>query len=889
MELPDDATTSSEATNSTRRASTASAMPASPYPPIGATQNVPESPETTTPSGGEVQSAASPANQREMHKKRRRRSSKIPPMNLNNAEDLSSSPISSISSDDSHQSFATAEGSVVDASDSDSDRDLVAEDGTVTGVDNDDSTGHSAMSEGSIGESSTSSSGRLEEALRQATFQAGNQDVMLDPDGDISIEMADQEVTNAFKPWTKQAASSGPTAANQVSLLDRDDMDPFFYNASAEDKANGSDDEMTMEMTQAMGGILPGQQAAQGSPTRGRRKSTAAPRRRASAGRRRSSGGSSAMADETMELTTAFGAIKQAPEAPAADTTGSLREDEDLSMELTTVIGPGIKAQDGTRRQSVSSSANDDEMDITAPLGRVLSPVTERTEPITDEETMGMDITTAMGAILPDGLKTDDRHKAKLIMEEEADHGQLTRSPFPTPEQTRAEEQRSLSTPTKPGTPSTMGGAGRLSIVRQSPQVRSSPRRTTPAKKPATPSRQVTPQPERPSTPNKTPLGKNVAMRKISPKRLFKSESKSPVARSSRTAVGKLEFKNDEATGSSVPSIILTPKQRRLSGVGIDQAGIGSPKVAQLLDRRGSIGETASEFTPQKKSGGVRFEDPRKLEQELDKERAEEHCRESGRGVLQMEVDAGQPDKDTTSSLKDMIKNLTPKKNKLRGRKSLHVGAAKGLLGKRPIELDEDEDDGSPKKYRGLEGSTSPVKGIHLPAPPSKEETTGRVTWASRASLAEVTGNVSTPTARSPTKDKVTTPRSQGRFRDVDVAKSPEKLPVTLNEQLAGAVPHKEENEDDDRIHLSDFLNMTSIRFMELTTTKRRHTIAPRKEASNADETLQMGVETGIGSHLADCVAAGACTIPMLELYQHVSYPVLCTEVALITTSPAAS
>lgn len=56
---------------------------------------------------------------------------------------------------------------------------------------------------------------------------------------------------------------------------------------------------------------------------------------------------------------------------------------------------------------------------------------------------------------------------------------------------------------------------------------------------------------------------------------------------------------------------------------------------------------------------------------------------------------------------------------------------------------------------------------------------------------------------------------------------------------------------------------MTSIRFMELTTTKRRHTVAPSdlKDSTTADGKDDLSLER--------CVVAGACTVPMLELYQH--------------------
>jgi kinetochore protein Spc7/SPC105 len=77
-----------------------------------------------------------------------------------------------------------------------------------------------------------------------------------------------------------------------------------------------------------------------------------------------------------------------------------------------------------------------------------------------------------------------------------------------------------------------------------------------------------------------------------------------------------------------------------------------------------------------------------------------------------------------------------------------------------------------------------------------------------------------------------------------------------------------DENDVEDRIQLQDFLNLTSIRFMELTTTKRRHTIAPNAAAQDGSED-QIRKDDG---SLENCVVSAACTLPMLELFQHVSY-----------------
>jgi len=122
----------------------------------------------------------------------------------------------------------------------------------------------------------------------------------------------------------------------------------------------------------------------------------------------------------------------------------------------------------------------------------------------------------------------------------------------------------------------------------------------------------------------------------------------------------------------------------------------------------------------------------------------------------------------------------------------------------------------------------------------------------------------STPTTRtSPAKSKITTPRHQGRFKDAE-PQSPAKHigPPTEKEPVENP-EIDEESFGDDRIQLQDFLNMTSIRFMELTTTKRRHTIAPKAATKESGDEKPVSLE--------DCVAAGAATIPMLELFQHVS------------------
>ena len=981
-----------------------------------------EPPSTPPEQVEELQVAASPAHQRDLHQKKRRRSSAIPPMNFNNPDEFSSSPYSGASDDTETQTFVTADED--SDSSSSNDNDLV-QDETVTGVDGNDNTIHSTSG------SSTESSGRLEAALRQAANQAGTQGIDYDEHGDITMEMADDEITAAFKPWMKKGKYVPQVLGDPSALQDQENLNPFSPAFKANvNRRIPEEQDGTMEITQAVGHILPTAKEVHASPYQNKRKSVLGnSRRRSSAGRRRSSGDGSVLEDETMDLTTAIGGIepKQTLAQGEEQANQSVDEDEELTMEFTSVIGgmvqPSSKSvtsndddminrqlfQDSNRRESMESSNNEEEMDITFAAGGILPSITERTEPI-DDQTHGMevdmDITTAVGAILPEQLSTKSKDEAKLLMEQEANVGQLSGPPiFGTPRQkpigvgltderalpalrantlpepvsagTRTEARRSMERNTGAaqlsglqlsGAPQqkiagvglsderalpairantlreTIGAenqtearslmeqetnAGQssgppfLGTPRQKPvgvgiaderplpahartmasetgspslaslQTRSQPRRTvarqsvtpkspqpTPIQKPNTPSKQSTPQMMRPTTPGKTPPSKNVSMRTSSPKKLFEAEIKeaqnAPDSTPRRESQNPL-FLKDVATGATTPSIVLKPRRRRSSGLGIDREGLGSPRVTALLDRRGPIGDNAKVFVSHGHiHASVRFEDPQIMEQEIDQERAEDKRRESGRGILEAEADAQDlEEKGHTTNLKDMIERLTPQKKKISGRKSLHVGAAKGLLGKRPAELDEDEDeDVTPKRLKGREGS--PVKKVKLPAPPPKIATTGRMTRSSRLSLVENAGNgrAGTPSENVLQLKIDTTPKDQPRFKDVElhsparVQSFEQKLDVNLTDTA-------EPREQEDRIQLQDFLNMTSIRFMELTTTKRRHTVLPSALLEQSAQNTNLGShdvdDSNAGNELESCVVAGACTVPMLELYQHVS------------------
>ena len=865
---------------------------------------------------------ASPEHQRDLHQKKRRRSSGIPPMNFNDPNDFSSSPLSSNGGDEPTEQLAITVDEDI-ASDSSADDELVEGESTMTGANVDELTSQSLASASSAEGSSTSSSKRLNAALRQAAAQAGTRVPEEDDElGDQTMDIVNDDLTGSFKPWAGQGKQSQFGLKQLSASRDQENLNPFspaFKANLLASQARDDDDDDEMDFTKAAGGILQIHNS-QGSPKKVPRKSGTPVRRRSSG--RRSSGGSS-MAEEMMDFTTVIGGIQtsQGSSGTTIEKEESADENEDLTMEFTAALGgvmnPPRPPPQLTRVESSSLPADeqaakraneqliessifdDDMMDETMAMGGILETITERTEPDSDQS-YAMDITTAVGAILPADLVTENKSVAKRLMEEETDSGQLTHSPLIN----KAAQATKPPSPPKPQTPtqakplsrrtsevgsplvmtSQMRRSSRKSVGRVSTTPKKVIKTPTPVKKPATPSKQLTPRPVRPETPSKTPPAKNVTMRAASPKKLFKAEIEQ-IKQHSKPAIPTLNLDLDASTALAKPSIV-TPQRRRSSGFGVDREGLGSPRVAAILDRRTSIGEQAQAFTPQGAFvSNVRFADPKVMEEEVEREHAEDERRESGREVMEREDDFQRqdaPDENATANLRDMIQSMTPKKtgNKLKGRKSLAIGGARGILGKRPAELDEDEEeeeDHTPKRLKGRE--RSPVKNIRLPAPPSKAETTGRLNKPPRFSLGPIASNIVQPTIStplsqealaSPKKTKIATPRNQERFKDVSPAAK--SLPQSFEAKLAGEPVDIAEQPapPEEKIHLQDFLNMTSIRFMELTTTKRRHTVAPRNEDSIRIDGSSIEPGGLDDRSLESCVVAGACTVPMLELYQHV-------------------
>ncbi|KAH7078481.1 Spc7 kinetochore protein-domain-containing protein [Paraphoma chrysanthemicola] len=336
-----DATSSSASSDATRRASSVSqaSTPASPAPPSD-----PAEPPSTPPEQAEEpqpEPSSSPANQREQHqKKNRRRSSGIPPMNFNNPDDIySSSPLSG----DNQSPGGDEAGSISEDDEALGDLEPAPE-----------------------SEDSSQSSAKLYAALEQAQAQATTQKLDLDEQDDMTMDIAQDDVTASFRPWAYKTA---------VAQEDQENVDPF----SPAGTDAGDDDDMSMDITRAVGRIVP-QEDTQ----------------------------SSDMDDDdmSMELTMPLGSIKSMDPKAAANRRKSLKRR--MSMLEASQGSPAKRPASRRtslrqRRQSEENGADDATMDLTMAIGgikNVVLPTQSRrvsTDTAFDDATM--DFTLAVGSI----------------------------------------------------------------------------------------------------------------------------------------------------------------------------------------------------------------------------------------------------------------------------------------------------------------------------------------------------------------------------------------------------------------------------------------------------------------------------------------------------------
>ncbi|TQV96104.1 chromosome segregation protein [Cordyceps javanica] len=732
-----------------------------------------------------------------------------------------------------------------------------SDDGTMMTIDTEEVTGTTVASDRSAPFDDESST--LEEALRLAAERAGTQ--RLDDYHDEEREEAeeveddeDEEVIPSFgwirKDTQKQSASengSKPTGAtlgysnDEVTEAGIEmDITHNMGRIIRPNEASESEDEaeMSMDVTKALGGILPAQ-SPESSPIRDVPNDT--PQR-----------------DEaTMEFTAALGGIRSVSHGDATDDCAS---DEEMSMEFTMAMGGVLsnakrKSIDVARRQTLNQLGEADAtMDMTASVGRILSkqPAHDNANDSQggDDDTSadmdltgGMDMTAAIGGILNSQGR---RSLGRQIMVEEANKPNSSgigildviskQSPRRRSSRNAVSESPKLSAELLP-----------LRGKMPSSEKQSTTRTRKQSLSPAKPSPSQFVRAARQSH-GHSPQSPTAARRRSSRLSAAKSPTESPSASPAKTSsnVTPVPRRNLESM-KQISGNYATPEGRRVSGIGADRNGLGSPRITEVFDRRSSIGDSASKFIPGSRL--ISFEDPQALSKEVDNERSRDEERE--RAIPRFS--RHDEDKDATLNLREMIDSLSPTRKPLNGRKSLHVGSARGLLGKRPAELDDEdaEDNDGVKRLRGHQGS--PVKNVRLQKPTKSGGISGDISgFRGKIAAPDLHHSLSSPLkatqATTPHKEALLNMRTNHTVHGTNID-PPERS-------------HLAEN-DSDRIDLQDFLNMISVRFMELQTTKRRHTTAPGTlhDGTTIDGKDDMSLER--------CVVASACTVPMLELYQH--------------------
>ncbi|CAK7271665.1 hypothetical protein SEPCBS119000_004722 [Sporothrix epigloea] len=583
--------------------------------------------------------------------------------------------------------------------------------------------------------------------------------------------------------------------------------------------------------------------------------------------------------DEPMELTMGVGAIRSAYEA--ADTSDGDDGLEDMSMEMTTVLGGVLgrqsfganKARRLSRRQSMrhSDDENDESpMDITVAVGEILkrgSPAREKED--NDESdgdaneatmTMAMDITTALGGICKPASPTINPALA-LPMPSEADEASA-KSPL---------SNRATTSPKKSAVGASLGLSAFTGndIHRTPDRSREMSTRYNTRASSASPKKPVLAA----AQPGKSPL--KIGMKSTTPQReppvcFIGSRSKSPVrkpvlaARSaapksppkaSVPSLSKSLFAKTPISDTTTPPATLTPQARRRQSAFVG-AGPASPRITEIFSRRSSLLDAASDFvtgSAQKDRAAVSFDEvPRHSTPE-----------DGAVGAAAMD------DREATQNLKELIHNLSPQKKPFKGRKSLHVGSAKGLLGKRPLELDDDDDlddvdlesQNLVKRFKGPE--PSPVKNVRLQQPPSMMETIGRSSRSQRSPSAtplpfEKSQQSAAPRQSAEKETDMFDSLSRG---DKDDSINKAGNPVTVNSDDGG-----------ERIHLQDFLKLANIQFMELDTTKRRATEGPgalQKSKGGESSRLSTDEDGKPKDPATESLVTTVCKVPLLELYQH--------------------
>nr|OQO25748.1 hypothetical protein B0A51_08660 [Rachicladosporium sp. CCFEE 5018] len=815
IEYMRDHTTSTESSETTRRASSitrsaeASSSPKSPGTHNGSGEEPPSTPPEQASSPEKL--PPSPAPQRDLHQKKVRRGSGVPPMDFNNPEDLSSPSVLEGSSD---VSDSEGEG------DGEDDDDLEDATGTAMSLDmgGDNTLLSTTESEGS----STSSSARLERNLRAAAEQAGTRGIEYDEayeeEGEQSMEMAGDEITNAFEQWEQQEVIQ----PHRSAALDQENVNPFSPAFKAvvtaplvshpETIIEEEEEEMSMDVTRAVGGITRSKTPVEvSSPaddgtmefTRAVGKvhtttthvTTSSKKRRLSttdAGspgvttitsqskRRRSSIARSSLGDETMDLTIAMGGIE--------DTGPPARAERRRSV--------------ARRRSSgVASEQGEMTMDFTRPMGGLQASKRQSTDSFDENEELTMELTTVLG-----GIKAAQRHAdatPSTPLDEEPPR-ELTAAVNTTPKDQERFRDVEDTGPVKLLTPilKKQAKGDRLSAKAR----RASFSAEEPPKEP---------KPE-----------EKLQMRGFSPFKLGRMSQYKSSPLKQEVSYPDLPAQSQQMlAGESTPVPAVVRQAVSSPGSGLrNQANAQLEAEAQLSEELPRLRSSPlkARSSPRRSSTPAQSPSPRKGSTPKTASPAK---------VTPQKVTTPKPatpspvaNRHSSPAVRTPLRSATPRTTTPQRASTPEQTAARA----------------SPLESRKM------LDSIKLMSTPRKE------------TLKSMTPKKQTPAKQaSPVKRHTPATRSAPRARQV--------IPASPAKQLSDdLVKLSSDDQPKQPVHLQEFLDAAGIRFMDLTTTKRRMTAMPTPSKNRkSTDVLQPEVT------LAAAVIAAACTEPEKELFSH--------------------
>lgn len=875
IEYMRDHTTSTESSESTRRASniTRSSNAGSPARSPGVSSDAEEPPSTPPEQASSPERVPeSPAHQRDLHQTKRRRNSVMPTQTYSDEEDEegSSSMVSGSGSSD-------AEGSEDDDE---------AEDATATGTAMSLDMGDNTLLSTSESEgSSTSSSVRLERNLRQAAESAGTRGIEWDEYGDESMEMAGDTITNAFKPWA-QHENENPLGS---ASLDQENVNPFSPAFKAE-LGNGNapsyapreetieeedEDDMSMDVTKAVGGIVRAPQCQQESspaedgtmdftqavgriqthaeapsPTlrsgQKRRRSTTeagspgvtAPS--AQSKRRRSSIARSSMGDETMDLTVAMGGIQEASSPVQVQRRRSVARRRSSGV------------------ASVASEQGEMTMDFTRPMGGIQAGKRQSLESFDENEELTMELTTVLG-----GIKAAQKADAQQVSE-------LERPKTPRESLSPAKIEQDVNTTPKDQdrfrAVEDSGPKKLLTPILQKQANVSAQKHSSGSRKSATPSKHS------PATLKAT------------------TPAEAHSTRSSARSSSK-QSKDSGSKGSALKMEIAYPELPQFDAI-----------VTRTPAQPASSAFRRSHATPDSE---LKRQLDAQLEEREPSPMLEKQLRNTPAKVQASPRKSMTPGKSATPQKAATPKSVTPKQPTPKGATpraatpetqgtdepvpanvTPRSAAQEAASPRRQTPRSEaTKKTATPQKQETpvateLKRSTTPEKLVTPPAAILQDAETTPVPSVQAESqdtrrLADSIKLMSTPrketlkalTPKKHTPAKHASPvkrHTPGSRYTPKIRSAPNGSPVRqLSDDL---LKLQSKTEPKQQIHLQQFLDAASIRFMDLTTTKRRMTTAPTP-SKNRRNTL--GEETPSDITLEKAVVAAACTEPEKELFSH--------------------